>query len=85
MKEKKALSLDELDQISGGYMGFTSGDCPQGGMHDWVVTGIERPATKCNERYAATHPDKQIQCSKCNKIGWKVFTNDVRWVFTYDD
>ena len=85
MTENKKLSLDDLEKVNGGYMDFTAGICTDSVEHFWDTTGITRPATKCAERYAQTHPDKQIQCSKCKKIGWKVFTNDCRWVFTYDD
>ncbi|MBQ6149126.1 MAG: hypothetical protein IJI83_06245 [Oscillospiraceae bacterium] len=85
MNEKKRLSLDDLENVNGGYLGFTAGSCGNGGEHDWVPTGFTRPASKCNERYAGTHPDKEIRCTKCNKIGWKIFTNDCMWVISYDD
>ena len=85
MNEKKKLSLEELENVNGGYMDFTVGSCSIGGEHEWVMTGVERPATKCADRLKDTHPDREIQCTKCNKFGWKIFTNDYKWVYSYDD
>ena len=84
-KSAVPLNDDELEKLSGGYMDFTAGDCPAGGQHEWIEIGVTRQATQCGDRLAETHPDKEIRCSKCRKIGWKVFTRDYRWVYTYDD
>ena len=84
-KKLRKLSEDELENVNGGYMDFTVGSCSCGGEHDWVLTGVTREASQCQERYKERNPDKQIQCNKCKKSGWKIFTRDCRWVYSYDD